>query len=161
MLQALPSTLAVAAAILILLFHQTTFASESIRQDLRMPGGVDDWGALQGRDLAEVSNWFRTVSGADSRRVGAIGFSQGGQVALIGAWPNSGIETVVTFFRLAMFLVGGKLPRTRRCGTTLIQFAVWRRQYGQRWMWQRASRYQHSSCTERGTAVSQSNEASC
>lgn len=74
-------------------------------------GGVDDCGALQGRDLVELADWLSSLEGIDARRIGAMGFSQGGQVALLGASFTDRISSTVAFFPVTDVLRWGRTTR--------------------------------------------------
>ena len=48
-------------------------------------GGADDCGLRQPDDVARAVEWMRTLPGVLADRVALVGFSQGGQVALLTA----------------------------------------------------------------------------
>lgn len=74
-------------------------------------GGTDDCGKRQGSDLAEIVDWLRRQDGIDAERVGALGYSQGGQVALLGAAMTGHLRSVVAFFPVTDVDRWGKTSR--------------------------------------------------
>lgn len=60
--------------------------------------GADDCGLRQPDDVVAVAQWLRTVPGVAADRVGLVGFSQGGQVALLAAARDSRLGAVVAYF---------------------------------------------------------------
>ena len=61
-------------------------------------GGVDDCGLRQPDDVAAVAAWLRTQPGVLADRIGIVGFSQGGQVALLTATRDPRLAAVVAYF---------------------------------------------------------------
>ncbi len=61
-------------------------------------GGVDDCGLRQPDDVVRAAEWLRTQAGVIGDRVGLVGFSQGGQVALLAAGRDPRLRAVVAFF---------------------------------------------------------------
>lgn len=60
--------------------------------------GADDCGLRQPDDVALAVAWLRTLPGVDAERVGIVGFSQGGQVALLAAARDQRLRAVVAYF---------------------------------------------------------------
>ncbi len=61
-------------------------------------GGADDCGLRQPDDVARAAEWLRTVPGVQADRVALVGFSQGGQVALLTAARDPRVRAVVAVF---------------------------------------------------------------
>lgn len=61
-------------------------------------GGEDDCGGRQPQDVVDAVAWLSRQKGVDPYRIGIIGFSQGGQVALLAAARTPKIKAVVAFF---------------------------------------------------------------
>ena len=61
-------------------------------------GGFDDCGQKQPDDIARAAEWLSGVPGVDADRVGVLGFSQGGQVALLTSARSSRIKAVVAYY---------------------------------------------------------------
>lgn len=61
-------------------------------------GGTDDCGLRQPDDVAAAVAWLRTQPGVLADRVGIVGFSQGGQVALLTATRDRRLAAVVAYF---------------------------------------------------------------
>ncbi len=61
-------------------------------------GGADDCGLRQPDDVALAAAWLRTLPGVDGDRVALVGFSQGGQVALLTAARDARLRAVVAYF---------------------------------------------------------------
>jgi dipeptidyl aminopeptidase/acylaminoacyl peptidase len=61
-------------------------------------GGADDCGLRQPDDVVAAAEWLRGAPGVQADRVGVVGFSQGGQVALLAAARDRRIRAVVAFF---------------------------------------------------------------
>ncbi len=61
-------------------------------------GGKDDCGEKQPVDVVEAVRWLSQQPGVNPNRIGLLGFSQGGQVALLAAALTPKIKTVVAFF---------------------------------------------------------------
>ncbi len=60
-------------------------------------GGTDDCGLRQPADVVAVAAWLRAQPGVAADRVGLVGFSQGGQVALLAA-RDPGVRAVVAYY---------------------------------------------------------------
>lgn len=61
-------------------------------------GGADDCGLKQPDDVAAAARWLRAQPGVAPDRVGLVGFSQGGQVALLAAARDARVRAVVAFY---------------------------------------------------------------
>lgn len=61
-------------------------------------GGADDCGLRQPDDVAAAAAWLRAVPGVEGSRIGVVGFSQGGQVALLAAARDPQLAAVVAYF---------------------------------------------------------------
>jgi len=61
-------------------------------------GGQDDCGSEQPDDIAKAVDWLASLPGVNADRIGAIGLSQGGQVALLAAARTSRIRAVVAYY---------------------------------------------------------------
>lgn len=61
-------------------------------------GGTDDCGLRQPADIVAVLAWLRAQPGVAADRVGLVGFSQGGQVALLAAARDSRVRAVVAYY---------------------------------------------------------------
>ena len=61
-------------------------------------GGQDDCGGKQPFDVVKVVEWLSQQPGVNPNRIGLLGFSQGGQVALLAAGLTPEIKAVVAFF---------------------------------------------------------------
>jgi dipeptidyl aminopeptidase/acylaminoacyl peptidase len=61
-------------------------------------GGSDDCALRQPDDVAQAAEWLRGLPGVQTDRVGVVGFSQGGQVALLAAARDRRLRAVVAFF---------------------------------------------------------------
>ncbi len=61
-------------------------------------GGTDDCGLKQADDLVAVLAWLRSQPGVAADRVGLVGFSQGGQVALLAAARDPNVRAVVAYY---------------------------------------------------------------
>lgn len=59
--------------------------------------GDDDCGLRQAEDVVAAAGWLRAQSGVQPR-VGLVGFSQGGQVALLAAARDPAISAVVAYY---------------------------------------------------------------
>lgn len=60
--------------------------------------GADDCGLRQPDDVVEAVRWLRTQPGVSPDRIGLVGFSQGGQVALLAATRDAGLAAVVAYY---------------------------------------------------------------
>lgn len=61
-------------------------------------GGRDDCGLEQPDDIARAADWLASLPGVSPDRVGVLGFSQGGQVALLAAARSSRIKAVIAYY---------------------------------------------------------------
>lgn len=61
-------------------------------------GGSDDCGLRQPDDVAAAAAWLRALPGVAPDRIGLVGFSQGGQVALLTAARDPRIRAVAAYF---------------------------------------------------------------
>ena len=61
-------------------------------------GGRDDCGGKQPFDVTNAVQWLSRQPGVNPDRIGLLGFSQGGQVALLAAGLTQKIKAVVAFF---------------------------------------------------------------
>jgi dipeptidyl aminopeptidase/acylaminoacyl peptidase len=64
-------------------------------------GGKDDCGGTQPFDVVRAVQWLSRQPGVDPNRIGLMGFSQGGQVALLAAGLTPKVKAVVAFFPVA------------------------------------------------------------
>jgi dipeptidyl aminopeptidase/acylaminoacyl peptidase len=64
-------------------------------------GGADDCALRQPGDVANALSWLRTLPGVLPDRIGLVGFSQGGQVALLTAARDSRLRGVVAYYPVA------------------------------------------------------------
>lgn len=60
--------------------------------------GADDCGLGQPDDVVKAVEWLRVQPGVLADRLGLVGFSQGGQVALLAAGRDPRIRAVVAYF---------------------------------------------------------------
>ena len=61
-------------------------------------GGKDDCGGKQPHDVAAAINWLSRQPGVNPGKIGLVGFSQGGQVALLAAALTDKVKAVVAYF---------------------------------------------------------------
>ncbi len=61
-------------------------------------GGTDDCGLRQPDDVVSAASWLRNQPGVVGDRVAVVGFSQGGQVALLAAARDPRIRAVAAYF---------------------------------------------------------------
>jgi dipeptidyl aminopeptidase/acylaminoacyl peptidase len=61
-------------------------------------GGTDDCGLRQPDDVARAAAWLRGQSGVIPDRVGIVGFSQGGQVALLSGSRDASVRAIVAYY---------------------------------------------------------------
>jgi len=61
-------------------------------------GGEDDCGGKQPFDVVAAINWLARQPGVNPRQIGLVGFSQGGQVALLAAALTEKVKAVVAYF---------------------------------------------------------------
>jgi len=64
-------------------------------------GGFDDCGLRQPDDIARAAEWLASLRGVDAGRIGVVGLSQGGQVALLAAARSPRIKAVVAYFAVS------------------------------------------------------------
>ena len=60
--------------------------------------GKDDCGSEQPDDIAKAVDWLASLPGVNADRIGAVGLSQGGQVALLAAARTNRIRAVVAYY---------------------------------------------------------------
>ena len=60
--------------------------------------GWDDCGTAQPDDVAKAADWLATLPGVDGDSIGVLGFSLGGQVALLSATRSVRIKAIVAYF---------------------------------------------------------------
>jgi dipeptidyl aminopeptidase/acylaminoacyl peptidase len=60
--------------------------------------GRDDCGAEQPDDIAKAADWLATLSGVNADAIGVLGFSLGGQVALLTGGRSSRIKAIVAYY---------------------------------------------------------------
>jgi dipeptidyl aminopeptidase/acylaminoacyl peptidase len=61
-------------------------------------GGRDDCGEQQPDDVAKTADWLATLPGINGDSIGVLGFSLGGQVALLTGARSSRIKAIVAYF---------------------------------------------------------------
>jgi dipeptidyl aminopeptidase/acylaminoacyl peptidase len=61
-------------------------------------GGVDDCGLRQPDDIVAAADWLRAQPGVDGARIGLLGFSQGGQVALLAGTRAARVRAIAAYF---------------------------------------------------------------
>jgi len=61
-------------------------------------GGADDCGLLQPDDVVQAVRWLAAQPGVDPARIALVGFSQGGQVALLAAARGAAVRAVVAYY---------------------------------------------------------------
>jgi dipeptidyl aminopeptidase/acylaminoacyl peptidase len=60
--------------------------------------GSDDCGTEQPDDVAKAADWLATLPGVNADSIGVLGFSLGGQVALLSGTRSSRIKAIVAYF---------------------------------------------------------------
>ena len=60
--------------------------------------GWDDCGTQQPDDVAKAADWLATLPGVDPKSIGVLGFSLGGQVALLSGTRSNRIRAIVAYF---------------------------------------------------------------
>ena len=60
--------------------------------------GSDDCGAEQPDDVAKAAGWLATLPGVNTDSIGVLGFSLGGQVALLAGARSGRIKAIVAYF---------------------------------------------------------------
>jgi dienelactone hydrolase len=61
-------------------------------------GGADDCALRQPDDVVSAASWLRAQPGVLADRIGLLGFSQGGQVALLAAARDARVRAVVAYY---------------------------------------------------------------
>lgn len=61
-------------------------------------GGLDDCGTEQPDDVAKAADWLATLPGVNPDSIGVLGFSLGGQVALLSGTRSARIKAIVAYF---------------------------------------------------------------
>ncbi len=61
-------------------------------------GGYNLCGWKQPQDISRVVDWLKKRDGVDPSRIGIVGHSQGGQVALLTAALNQSVKSVVAYY---------------------------------------------------------------
>lgn len=61
-------------------------------------GGADDCALRQPDDVAAAASWLRTLPGVLPDRIALVGFSQGGQVALLAATRDPRLRAIVAYY---------------------------------------------------------------
>jgi dipeptidyl aminopeptidase/acylaminoacyl peptidase len=61
-------------------------------------GGADDCGLRQPADVVTAIGWLRAQTGVTGDRIGLVGFSQGGQVALLAAARDARVRAAVAYY---------------------------------------------------------------
>ena len=60
--------------------------------------GSDDCGTQQPDDVAKAADWLATLPGVNADSIGVLGFSLGGQVALLSGARSGRIKAIVAYF---------------------------------------------------------------
>ncbi|HET9688965.1 MAG TPA: dienelactone hydrolase family protein [Pseudolabrys sp.] len=60
--------------------------------------GSDDCGMQHPDDIAKAADWLATLSGVNADSIGVLGFSLGGQVALLSGSRSARIKAIVAYF---------------------------------------------------------------
>src|SRR5262245_4691294 len=60
--------------------------------------GWDDCGTQQPDDVAKAADWLAALPGVDAESIGVLGFSLGGQVALLSGTRSTRIKAIVAYF---------------------------------------------------------------
>jgi dipeptidyl aminopeptidase/acylaminoacyl peptidase len=61
-------------------------------------GGQDDCGMRQPEDVVKAADWLASVPGVDSEAIGILGFSLGGQVALLAGAQSDRIQAIAAYY---------------------------------------------------------------
>src|SRR5262245_61639837 len=61
-------------------------------------GGSDDCGLRQPDDVIDALRWLASQPGVDGQRLGIVGFSQGGQVALLAGSRGAPVRAILAYF---------------------------------------------------------------
>ena len=64
----------------------------------RPSSGWDDCGTQQPDDIAKAADWLTTLPGVNADSIGVLGFSLGGQVALLSGARSGRIKAIVAYF---------------------------------------------------------------
>jgi dipeptidyl aminopeptidase/acylaminoacyl peptidase len=64
-------------------------------------GGRDDCGLEQPNDVAKAADWLASMPGVNPDQIGVLGFSQGGQVALLAGARSRRIKAIVAYYPVA------------------------------------------------------------
>lgn len=71
-------------------------------------GGYDLCGWKQPKDISMVVEWLKKQTNVDPDRIGIVGHSQGGQVALLASALNKSIKSVVAYYPVTDIAMWGK-----------------------------------------------------
>jgi len=71
-------------------------------------GGTDDCGLKQPTDIVKAVKWLSKQPGVDPQRIGILGQSLGGQVALSAAAKDNSIKAIVAYFPITDFKLWGE-----------------------------------------------------
>ena len=71
-------------------------------------GGTDDCGLKQSTDIINAVKWLSKQPGVDPERIGLLGQSLGGQIALTAAAKDNSIKAVVAYFPVTDFKLWGE-----------------------------------------------------
>lgn len=77
-------------------------------------GGYDLCGWKQPQDISKVVDWLKHQPNVDANRIGIVGHSQGGQVALLTSALNTSIKSVVAYYPvtdIALWATKTDLPK--------------------------------------------------
>lgn len=61
-------------------------------------GGVDDCALQQPDDVVRVVEWLKSEPGVDGAHIGLMGYSKGGQMALLAAARGARVQAVVSYY---------------------------------------------------------------
>jgi dipeptidyl aminopeptidase/acylaminoacyl peptidase len=61
-------------------------------------GGNDDCGLRQPDDVIRAVEWLAAQPGIDPARIGLVGFSQGGQIALLAGTRGAAVRAIVAYY---------------------------------------------------------------
>ncbi len=71
-------------------------------------GGVDDCGLNQPKDIANAVRWLAEQPRIDANRIGLVGGSQGGQVALLAGSIEKSVKAIVAMFPVTDIALWGE-----------------------------------------------------
>jgi dipeptidyl aminopeptidase/acylaminoacyl peptidase len=71
-------------------------------------GGWDDCGMQQPDDVVKAADWLAALPGVDADSIGVLGFSLGGQVALLSGTRSSRIKAIVAYFPITDIQLWGE-----------------------------------------------------